>query len=163
MIWIDYTLSGLVFVCIVLGLWRGFIRELFALGFWILASWISLNFSREFSLYLNSGITHPAARIIVSFVALFTITLSFGGLVGFLLSLVSKKNGLTFMDRFTGMMLGVVRGLVVITVVVILAGLTPLTKDSWWSESTMIPPFQSLAIWLRDHISSGVAEYIRYS
>ncbi len=58
------------------------------------------------------------------------------------------------MDRFGGMIFGAVRGMVVVTVVVILAGLTPLPKDSWWTESTVIPPFQLLAVWLRDHLSS---------
>jgi membrane protein required for colicin V production len=162
MIWIDFTLIGLVFIFFVIGLLRGFIKEVFSLGFWILAIWVSLNFSREFSGFLASAISYPPTRIIASFMVLFAITLCLGSLISFLLNILIKSTGLTFMDRFGGMILGVVRGMVVITVVVILAGLTPLTKDSWWTESTMIPPFQSLAVWLRDHISSGVAEYIIY-
>jgi membrane protein required for colicin V production len=75
---------------------------------------------------------------------------------------LSKDNRLTFMARFGGMLFGVVRGMVVVTVVVILAGLTPLPKDSWWTESTVIPPFQLLAVWLRDHLSLGLAETISY-
>lgn len=162
MIWIDFTLIGLVFVFFVIGLLRGFIKEVFSLAFWILASWVSLNFSREFSGFLESTISHPSARIFASFVALFAITLSLGGLIGFLLSVLSKNTGLSFMDRFGGMVFGVVRGMIVVTVVVMLAGLTPLPKDSWWTESALIPPFQTLAVWLRDHISSGMAEYISY-
>ncbi len=162
MIWIDFTLIGLIFVSFVIGLVRGFTKEVFSLAFWILASWVSLSFSPEFSVFLESTISHPSARMLASFVALFAITLSLGGLIGFLLSVLEKKTGLTFMDRFGGMVFGVVRGMIVVTVVVILAGLTPLPKDSWWTESTLIPPFQLLAIWLRDHFSSGLAEYISY-
>ena len=162
MIWIDFTLIGLVFVCFVIGLLRGFSKEFFSLAFWILASWVSLNFSREFSIFLEQLISHPVARIFASFAALFVITLSFGGLIGFLLSVLTKTTGLTFMERFGGMIFGLVRGMVVVTVVVMLAGFTPLPKDSWWAESTLIPPFQALAVWLRDHISSGMAEYISY-
>ncbi|MDO9046637.1 MAG: CvpA family protein [Methylobacter sp.] len=179
MIWIDFTLIGLVFISFVTGLLRGFIKEVFSLVFWMLAIWVSLMFSREFcrigslliatlppSLavagFLESTISHTSARMVASFAALFAITLSLGGLIGFLLSVLVKKTGLTFMDRFGGMVFGVVRGLIVVTVVVILAGLTPLPKDSWWTESTLIPPFQLLAVWLRDHLSSGMAEYISY-
>jgi membrane protein required for colicin V production len=162
MIWIDFTLIGLVFIFFIIGLLRGFTKEVFSLGFWMLAIWVSLNFSREFSVFLESAISHPPTRIIASFIALFAITLCLGSLISFLLNVLIKSTGLTFMDRFGGMILGVVRGMVVITVVILLAGLTPLTKDSWWMESTVIPPFQSLAVWLRDHISSGVAEYISY-
>ncbi|MFA5018954.1 MAG: CvpA family protein, partial [Methylobacter sp.] len=162
MIWIDFTLIGLIFIFFVSGLLRGFTKEVFSLVFWMLAIWVSLMFSREFSGFLESTISHPSARMVASFVALFAITLSLGGLIGFLLSVLAKKTGLTFMDRFGGMVFGVVRGMIVVTVVVILAGLTPLPKDSWWTESTLIPPFQLLAVWLRDHLSSGMAEYISY-
>ncbi|MDD4905808.1 MAG: CvpA family protein [Methylobacter tundripaludum] len=162
MIWIDFTLIGLIFIFFVSGLLRGFTKEVFSLVFWVLAIWVSLMFSREFSGFLESTISHPSARMVASFVALFAITLSLGGLIGFLLSVLAKKTGLTFMDRFGGMVFGAVRGMIVVTVVVILAGLTPLPKDSWWTESTLLPPFQLLAVWLRDHLSSGMAEYISY-
>ncbi|MDI1277225.1 CvpA family protein [Methylobacter sp.] len=162
MIWIDFTLIGLIFIFFVSGLLRGFTKEVFSLVFWMLAIWVSLMFSREFSGFLESTISHPSARMVASFVALFAITLSLGGLIGFLLSVLAKKTGLTFMDRFGGMVFGAVRGMIVVTVVVILAGLTPLPKDSWWTESTLLPPFQLLAVWLRDHLSSGMAEYISY-
>jgi membrane protein required for colicin V production len=180
MIWIDFTLIGLVFICVVLGLLRGLIKEVFSLAFWILATWVSLRFSPEFcrigslpiatlppSLavvagFLESAICQPAARPLASFVALFIITLSFGGLIGFLLGVVIEKNRLSFMDRFGGMIFGAVRGMAVITVVVIVAGLTPLPKDSWWTESTLIPPFQLLAVWLRDHLSPNLVDSIGY-
>jgi membrane protein required for colicin V production len=162
MIWIDFTLIGLVFISVIIGLLRGFIKEVFSLAFWMLASWVSLRFSREFSGFLESTISHPSARMVASFVVLFAITLSLGGLIGFLLNVLVKKTGLTFMDRLGGIVFGVVRGMTVVTVVVMLAGLTPLPKDSWWTESTVIPPFQLLAVWLRDHIPSGLAGYISY-
>lgn len=164
MIWIDFTLIGFVFIFFVIGLQRGFSREVFSLGFWVLASWVGLTFSHEFSGFLESIISrnHPSIRMAASFVALFVITLSFGGLIGFLLSVLTKDNRLTFIARFGGMLLGVIRGMIVVTVVVILAGLTPLPKDSWWTESAVIPPFQLLAVWLRDHLSLGMAETISY-
>ena len=162
MIWIDYVILGLVFIGLIIGLLRGFSLEIFSLVFWVLATGVGLSFSLEFSVFLESAISHPSARMVASFMALFAITLSLGGLIGFLLSVLAKKTGLTFMDRFGGMVFGVVRGMIVVTVVVILAGLTPLPKDSWWTESTVIPPFQLLAVWLRDHLSSGMAEYISY-
>jgi len=162
MIWIDFTLIGLVFISLVMGLRRGFIREFFSLVFWILAIWVSLRFSREFSGFLDSTINHPLAKMTASFLALFAITLGLGGLIGFLLSVLAKDTGLTFMDRFGGMIFGAVRGMIVVTIVVLLAGLTSLPKDSWWTESKLIPPFQLLAVWLRDHIPSGMAEFISY-
>jgi membrane protein required for colicin V production len=60
------------------------------------------------------------------------------------------------------MFFGIARGMVVVAVLVMLAGLTPLPEDSWWKESKLIPPFQSLAVWLRDQVPSSMAGYFNY-
>jgi membrane protein required for colicin V production len=163
MIWVDFVIIGLVFIYLVIGLIRGFGKEAFSLVFWVLAVWVGLNFSREFSRFLEPAISYPLARIAVSFACLLVITLILGALISFLLGEESvNNNGVTVSDRFLGMIFGFVRGLVVVAVMTMLAGLTSLPEDSWWKESQFIPPFQSLALWLRDHNPSGVAGYINY-
>ena len=162
MIWVDYAIIGLILISSVIGLLRGFVREAFSLVIWVVAIWVGLTFSREFSSFLNGMISYPSARIAAAFAVLFFVTLILGALVSYLLGELVKKTGLTGSDRFAGMIFGIARGLVVVSIVVMLAGLTPLPEDSWWRESLLIPPFQSLAVWLRDHIPSGMAGYVNY-
>lgn len=162
MIWIDFAIIGLISISLITGLLRGFIKEVFSLGFWLLAIWIGLSFSRDLSGFLESVISSPSARIAASFVILFVVTLILGGLISFLLGALVKKTGLTFYDRIGGLIFGVARGMVVVTVIIVLAGFTSLPKDTWWTESKLIPPFQLVAIWLRDHIPSGSAEFVNY-
>ena len=162
MIWVDYTIIGLILISAVIGLSRGFIREAFSLVLWTVAIWVGLTFSREFSSFLEDFISAPSARIATAFAILFFITLIVGSLIGFLLGELVKKTGLTGSDRFAGMIFGIARGLVVVAIIIMLAGLTPLPEDSWWKESTLIPPFQTLAVWLRDHIPSSLAGYVTY-
>ncbi|MFA6163701.1 MAG: CvpA family protein [Methylobacter sp.] len=162
MIWIDFAIIGLISISLITGLLNGFIKEVFSLGFWLLAVGVGLSFSRDLSGFLVSVISSPAARIAASFVILFVVTLTLGGLISFLLGALVKKTGLTFSDRLGGLIVGVARGMVVVTVVVVLAGFTSLPKDAWWTESKLIPPFQLLAVWLRDHIPSGMAEFVNY-
>ncbi len=162
MIWIDYAIIALIVISLLIGLLRGLIKEAFSLVVWILAIWIGLTFSREFSVFLESMISYPSARIASAFAILFVVTLILGALISFLLNELVKKTGLTGSDRFLGMIFGIGRGLVVVAIIVMLAGLTPLPEDSWWKESVLIPPFQALAVWLRDHIPSGLASYVNY-
>jgi len=162
MIWIDFAIIGLVFVSLIIGLVRGLIKEAFSLVTWILGIWVGLSFSREFSGFLEQSISYPSARIAAAFAILFVMTLVLGGLISFLLGVLVNKTGLTGTDRFAGMIFGIVRGMVVVSILVMLAGLTPLPEDSWWKESKLIPPFQSLAVWLRDHVPSGMAGFINY-
>jgi len=162
LIWIDYAIIGLVFISSIIGLVRGFIREAFSLVLWVVAIWVGLTFSRDFSSFLDGIISYPSARIATAFAVLFVITLILGAIISFLLGELVKRTGLTGSDRFAGMIFGIARGFVVVAIIIMLAGLTPLPEDSWWKESALIPPFQSLAIWLNDLIPSGLAGYVKY-
>ena len=162
MTWIDYVIIGLVFITLITGFLRGFSLEFFSLACWLLAIGVGLNFSSEFSVFLESIISNPLLKIAASFLLLVLITLIVGGLIRVLLGASIKKPELTFTDRLGGMIFGVLHGAVVVVVLVILAGLTTLPDDPWWKESKLLPSFQTCAIWSRDHIPSGLAEYIHY-
>ena len=162
MIWIDYSIIGLIAISSIIGLLRGFIREAFSLSTWFVGVWVGLTFSRDFSIFLETLISYPSARIAVSFAILFFLTLILGSLIGYLLDELVKKTGLTGSDRFVGMIFGIARGVLVVAILVVLGGLTPLPEDPWWKESKLIPPFQSVAMWLRSHLPSGMAGYVDY-
>lgn len=161
-IWVDYVIAVIVGISAVAGLIRGFVKEAFALFTWIVAVWVGMHYSRDLSPLLQNTITYPSARIALAFAALFFATLIIGALINFLLSQLVEKTGLTGSDRLVGMGFGLVRGAVVVAVLVMLSGLTPLPEDPWWKQSKLIPPFQSLAVWLKDHIPSGLAGHLNY-
>jgi len=161
-IWIDYVIIGLVSSGLIIGLVRGFSLEFFSLVFWLLAIGIGLSFSSEFSVFLDSTISNPLPKIAASFLSLFLITLIVGSLIRMLLGEAINKSKLTFADRLGGMIFGIAHGMVIVVVLVMLAGLTALPDDLWWKESKLLPPFQLCAIWLRDHIPSGLTEYVHY-
>ncbi len=162
MIWIDYSIIGLLLISSAVGLLRGFVQEAFSLFLWLVAIWVGLTFSREFSIFLQQLISSPAARIAVSFLILFLMTFIVGGLVSFLLGTLIKKTGLTGSDRFLGMLFGVARGGILVAIIIMLAGMTPLPEEPWWQESVLIPPFQSLAMWLKEVAPSTLMTYIQY-
>jgi len=162
MIWLDYAIIGLVSIALIIGLLRGFKVELFSLAFWVLAIVIGLSFSLEFSVFLESTISDTSPKIAASFTLLLLITLIVGTLIRLVLGESINKPELTFLDRLGGMIIGVLHGMIVAVILVILAGLTSLPEDLWWKESKLLPPFQLCAVWLRNHIPSGMAEYIHY-
>jgi len=162
LIWIDYAILGLIGLSAIIGLFRGLVREAFSLLTWIVAVAVAVHFSRDFASYFDSLISVPSARIAASFAVLFLVTLILGGLINFLLSELVEKTGLTGTDRLLGLLFGVARGMVVIAVLVVLAGLTPLPEDPWWNEASLIQPFESLAVWLRDQIPDSMAGYLTY-
>jgi membrane protein required for colicin V production len=162
LIWVDYFIIGVFFIASITGFLRGFSLEFFSLVFWLMAIGVGLSFSREFSVFLESKISNPLSRIAASFLSLFVITLVVGGLIRMLLGDSIRNPKLTFAERLGGMIFGFIHGITVSVVLVLLAGLTALPDDAWWKESKLLPPMQICAIWLRDHVSSGLAEYVHY-
>ena len=162
MIWIDYAIIGLISISLIIGLFRGLIREAFALVTWGVAFWVGLTFSTPFATLLDSVIADPSARMATAFIALFLLTLILGAIINKLLSVLIDKTGLTGTDRMAGLIFGIARGIFLIVILVMLAGLTPLPESSWWKESELLPLFQSLAVWLKLHMPDGMASYLNY-
>ena len=162
MIWIDYAIICLIFFSLIIGLFRGLIREAFALVTWGVAFWVGLQFSTPFATLLESSIDDPSTRIAVAFIALFLLTLILGAIINKLLSVLIDKTGLTGTDRLAGLIFGIARGVFLIVILVMLAGLTPLPESPWWKDSQLLPVFQSLAVWFKLHMPDGIASYLNY-
>jgi membrane protein required for colicin V production len=65
-------------------------------------------------------------------------------------------------DRLLGLVFGFIRGVVLICLLVLFAGLTPFPQEAWWKQSQLLPPFQSLAERLKDRMPSNLTAYINY-
>jgi membrane protein required for colicin V production len=162
LIWVDFVIIGIIFISAVIGLFRGLIKEAFSLGTWLVSIWIAINYCQAFSVYFVDYIDVPSARVAAAFICLLLLTLILGAMLSYLVSQVITMTGLTGTDRFAGFIFGIARGVVVMSVLVLLAGLTPLPQDPWWAESTLIGPFQELSVWLRAQIPEGISEYLSY-
>jgi membrane protein required for colicin V production len=154
MIWVDNAIIALLVIYTLIGVIRGFNQEVFSIIVWFIGIIVAWFYSQYFAILLLKFISTSLTRLAASFVALIFITLVMGGIINVLLGESVKKTGLTFLDHLGGLILGFGHGLVVVFVMIVVAGLTPLPKDRWWQESKLIPPFQSLASLVKDNSSS---------
>lgn len=159
--WVDWCIIGIIGLSGLIGLIRGLVREVFSLAAWGAAVWVGLRYSRDLGVYLETAIPDPAARLAAAFVILFIASLLLAGVAAFLLNRLIETTGLSGTDRFLGLWFGLGRGVLVVAVLVLLASATPLPEDPWWKASKLIPPFQSLSLWLRDQIPSDYASRIK--
>ncbi len=141
---------------------RGARIEAFSFMFWLLSIAIGFVFCNEFSIYFDSILNLPIVKIVTAFVSLLFMTLMVGIIIRLLLGSVIKKPQLCFTDRLLGMLIGILNGMIVIVLFILLAGLTNLPKELWWTQSSLLPPFQISAIWLRDNIPSELTSNVHY-
>ncbi len=162
MIWVDYLIIGIICLSSVVSLIRGFVREAFSLAAWILAFWVSWTFFRDLSVHMP-WVEVPSLRLGAAFVTLFLVTLILGALVNFLIGQLVDKSGLSGTDRIVGVLFGAARGVVLVSILVLLAGLTPFPEDPWWQESGLLGYFSELAVWLRDLLPPDIAEKFTFT
>jgi membrane protein required for colicin V production len=162
LIWVDYFLLAVITISALLSLWRGFVREALSLVSWIAALWVAMLFFHDLADWLSRWIETPSIREILAFTILFVSTVMIGGLINYLAGQLVSKTGLTATDRALGVVFGVARGVVIVAVLVLLAGLTTFPQDPWWSDSLLLVHFQDMALWLRSFLPTDIAEQIRY-
>ncbi len=162
--WVDYTVIAVIVLSVLVSFARGFVREAISLVVWISAFILSFTLSPTLALYL-SFIKTPSLRLICAFAILFIAVLIVGGIVTFLLRQAIDQIGLSEVDRFLGGLFGMVRGVLLVSVLVLLSTFTIVTRDVWWTESQLLPYFYGTANWLRDflpdqakHLSTAVLQ-----
>ena len=160
--WADYLIILLIALSMLMGLWRGLLREVISLATWIAAFAIAFLFAEDVAAYLVPHLDLPSLRIAVAFGGLFLVTLLLGGLIGILASYLVHYTGLTGTDRVLGVTFGLARGGAIIAMLVLAAGFTPLPQDPWWGQSVLLPYFQEIALWLRDFLPPELAENLRF-
>jgi len=160
--WVDYGIIAIIGVSIVISLWRGFTREALSLAGWVVAVWVGLNFAGRLNYLLSAHIQEPTVRLFVAFAILFFITLLLAALVNYLAVQLIHKTGLSGTDRMIGIFFGLARGAVIVALLVLLAGLTPLPHDPWWHQSSLLPYFQEMAVRVRPHLPSDLAARIHF-
>lgn len=157
MIWVDIVIAGIIVLSALFSLIRGFVREALSLAGWIASFWVALTFAGDLAESFLSGISVPSLRVAVAFTILFVLTLVIMALINKLASQLIKKSGLTGVDRMIGMIFGVVRGAIIVSVLVLLAGFTTMPQDPWWQESALLDVFHEFAIWLRHTLDLDIA------
>jgi membrane protein required for colicin V production len=162
MIWVDYVTIAVILLSSGISIIRGFIKEVLSLLSWIVSFWVALVFHPHLATLLVDYVATPSIRLFAAFLALFIVTLILGALINHLISQLVEKTGLTGTDRSLGVIFGALRGVAIVTLLVLLAGTTPMPNDIWWQNSLLLEHFVKLAVWTRYFLPNEVAQYIRF-
>ncbi|MGF1525197.1 MAG: CvpA family protein [Candidatus Competibacterales bacterium] len=160
--WTDYIVLGIILISAIIGLWRGFVREVLALFTWVAAFTVAIAFAEPVAAQLAAYVAVPSVRTILACGGLFLVTLFIGGVVVLVMTRLVKFTGIGGTDRLIGLVFGVLRGGAVVVALVMLAGLTPLPTDPWWQQSKTLPFFEGLADWVSQYLPEDLAEQFRF-
>lgn len=158
----DFIVLGIIIISIIISLMRGFIKEALSLAGWLVALWVAMSFSSGMAELFGNSISDPTLRLLAAFVSLFILSLIVAAIINFFAAQFVQRAGLSGVDRTIGGVFGFLRGILLVTIVVMLLGLTTLPKESWWDESFFMFRFEVIATWLKDLLPSDIARYFKY-
>lgn len=158
----DYAVLTVLSLSVLLGLWRGVVSEILALAAWVAAFFAARAGAAELAGWLSGQIAEPGTRLAVAYVLVFVGVLIVFAIARMLISLMLKAVGLGLLDRLLGAAFGVLRGILVVLMAVMVAGMTPLPKADWWRDSTLAPPLETAVIAAKPWLPAEAAKRIRF-
>ncbi len=142
---LDWIFLGVLVFSMALGAWRGLVYEVLSVLSWIAAFVLAQWFAPDVAVRLPMEGAGDSIRYAAGFVLVFIATIFAGSFIAFLIKKLTASVGMGPADRLLGAGFGLVRGLVILLVVCLVVGLTPLKKmDSW--EAANGPRFAGSAL-----------------
>jgi membrane protein required for colicin V production len=162
MTWLDYAVVGVFAASLVVGAWRGLVREVLSILGWVIAFLAANLLAGPLGPVMPQAIPNPELRIAAAYVAVFAGSLMATALVGLLLSGIVKAAGLGGVDRMLGALFGAARGLLIVVAAALLAGLTSAPRQAFWRDSASGPLLMQAAQALKPLLPQTFAERLRY-
>ena len=129
--WVDFGLLLYMLLSIVVGLMRGVVFEVLSLAGWVVAYIAAQLFTPLVQPHTSIGQAGSALNHAVAFAAVFLVSLVLWGLGARLVRLLIRATPLSALDRLLGAAFGLVRGLLVLLLLALVLGFTPVAK---WSS-----------------------------
>jgi len=161
MTWIDYTVIVVLIGSIAWGAWRGLVHEVLSLTGWIMA-FLAGNLLAAPVADLLPAAMRPELRVVIAYVSIFVATLVAAALLATLVTRFVKVSVLHGLNRWLGALFGLLRGLLIVVVLSMIAGLSSLPRKPDWTNSATGYSLAQTVLQIRPWLPPAFAQRLRY-
>lgn len=144
----DWIIIALFAISIIVGLYRGLIKELGTIVVWVAAFILAMMFYEDFSTFLSQYIDDGRIRKFVSIIVLILAVIFVGGLLNMLLGYLVKSSGLGGIDKLFGGVFGFLRAGVFIGLAIVTATMFNMSDNDYIAKSRLLPEIQPYGEWV---------------
>ena len=158
----DLFAFGTILFCIVLSAMRGLMGEVFSFVGWLVALAIARFLAVDVSNFMFSSMQPRELAVVCAFVATYVaarLALAFTHQV---FDLVIKKAHLSTLNRIGGAALGSLKGVLVVSITVLLCAFSDLPKSSEWRDAISAPFFESIALMGTPYLPEFLAKQVNF-
>lgn len=158
----DYAVLTIVGLSILLSIIRGLVREALALLAWAVGFIAASLLAADLAALLPPEIPGEQLRLLAGFAGVFLGVMLLMSLLAIFVSKLVKSAGFAVEDRVLGGVFGLVRGMLVVMVLVLLAGLTSLPRQPVWRDAVLSDPLETVAGQVKSWLPARFAQRITY-
>jgi membrane protein required for colicin V production len=158
----DYVVLTIVGLSILLSVIRGLVREALALLAWAVGFIAASLLAADLAALFPPEIPGEQLRLLAGFAVVFLGVLLLMSVFAIVVSKLVKSAGLAVEDRLLGGVFGLVRGVLVVMVLVLLAGLTSLPRQPVWRDAVLSDPLEAFAGHIKGWLPGRFGERITY-
>ena len=158
----DYLVLLTLGSSIVIGLFRGLVKEVLSLAGWVVAYFVANAFGARLAVMLPDVIPGEVLRLIIAFVVLFIGTRLLMGLVNMAIGALVTATGLSPLDRLLGAGFGLARGVVIVLAVVTVCAMTSIPQQPFWKDAQLRPAVEGTAHAIRPLLPVALARHLHF-
>lgn len=158
----DYVVLAIIGLSVFFSIMRGMVREVLSLAGWVLAFFVAKTYTLELAPLLPKAIPTETLQYLAAFVILFLATLLISALLSIALSQIFKTVGLGWLDSVLGGFFGTLRGILIVSVLVFLGGLTELPKEPAWRSAMFSAPLEAMVTSAYPWIPPAIVSHVKF-
>ncbi len=159
---LDIIVLAVIGISILLGVIKGLVREVLSLAAWVMAFLAANLAAPEAAQLLPQGMASEEIRLLAGFAVVFVLVLIGLSVLAMMASKLIKIVGLGMADRVLGGVFGLVRGALVVTILVLLAGLTSLPRQPVWRNAVLGATLEASAGYVKTWLPAELSKRIKY-
>ncbi|MDR2214771.1 MAG: CvpA family protein [Nevskiaceae bacterium] len=133
----DYVILAILLISSLIGMMRGFLREVCSLVTLVLAVWLGWRWGAGLEPLMGGMLREHGYSLWAGRIVVFVLIVIAGGVGGAVISHFTRLSLFRSTDRFLGFLLGLARGFVLLGAVALLAKVFHLDNEQWWTQSML--------------------------
>ncbi|WP_434778971.1 CvpA family protein [Neisseria sp. Ec49-e6-T10] len=156
----DFIAIGIIGLSTLIALMRGVVTELASLVGWVVSFTGAKLFTPQVSEIAMKDVQPETLKYVGTFVLLFVLLLVAQYFLRSLLTALIKSIGLDGINKLLGGVFGAARGVLIVTVLVLICSMTSLSQTPEWRTAQTVGFFQQLASIAIPYLPKQVADVI---
>jgi len=141
----DWVIAAIFLVSVLVGVFRGFIKEALSLTSWVVSVWLAFTFCAEAGEFISQTIYHiptPKFREWAGFALVFIGSLFLFAVASFAITKLFVRGPIKGVDRVLGIGFGAIRAAAIVVALLVVARGFGMETSDWWKSSQFLPKFQ---------------------